>query len=950
MDVGKLADAAEGRCTAAAPTSAFGRQVRDALAHLYDPAYLQTHPLIHLIPHDPSTRGVSAGGALRHLLLETIESLRPSGAQVGETTGGSYQVLVRRYVEGVDAATIQAQLALGRSEYFREHRRGLEAVISLLWPCLAGTRQGTDLSSRRDGGEPRPRPIEQLGRAPAGAAGHDHLPVPLTSFVGRESVMAAVEASLATTRLLTLTGAGGVGKTRLALEVARGLAHQYADGAWFVDLAAVGDPALVPQTAAVALGIPEDPHHPIQAALECYLQARHVLLVLDNCEHLIAACARFVAEMLPSCPDLTILATSRESLRIGGEVSWAVPPLTAPDPAGWPATGAGQASRLAEYDGARLFLDRARAALPSFALTDQNTAAVAEICWRLDGIPLAIELAAARVTLLGVEQIAERLDDRFRLLTRGSREALPRHQTLRALVDWSFDLLPERERTLFRRLSVFAGTFGLEAIEAVCGGGALDAPDVLDPLGGLVGKSLVLMAESDGTARYRLLETIRQYARERLAEADETAPVQRRHANWYLGLTERARVEVWGAAEKEWLDRLDADHPNLREALRWFRDHDPAAGLRLAVGLCRFWYDRGLVSEGRRWLEDLLDRAPDRTVVRARALFGLGWLAFQRGDSVAMKSAMEDSIPIFQENGDDRGAGRSLSYLGRVALQEGCYAEAQAFLRRGLAFLREADDRPGIATTLFWLGNLLRASGDDEGAAALLAESRVIFLELRGQGGRDFFVLGQLAELARLQGDYDEARALTNESLVVSREIGHRELVVTNLHRMAALVRAEGDYQQSRVLLGECLDLAQELGHQPWMGRVLIGLAKLSQTEGDYAQARTLFQQSLRIARALGDRAMTASCVGAVGLVATQQGTWAEGVRMIGAVRVTDELFPSRFDPAERAQRSARLDLARVALGEEAFIQAWAAGQAMTLEQAVDLALQQGVAEPRSNG
>jgi tetratricopeptide (TPR) repeat protein len=323
-------------------------------------------------------------------------------------------------------------------------------------------------------------------------------------------------------------------------------------------------------------------------------------------------------------------------------------------------------------------------------------------------------------------------------------------------------------------------------------------------------------------------------------------------------------------------------------------------------------------------------------------LFGLGWLAFQRGDSAAAKAALGESILLFQENGDERGVGRSLSYLGRVALQEGRNPQAHAILRRGLACLRKADDRPGIATTLFWLGNLLRARRDDAGASTLHAESRAIFRELRAQGGRDFFVLGQLAELARLQGDYDEARALTNESLAVSRAIGHRELVVGNLHRLAALAGAEGDYGQARALLGESLDLAQELGHRPWMGRVLISLARLSQTEGDYAQARALFQEGLTLARAVGDRAMTASCVEGLGLVATQQGAWAEGVRLIGAARVLDELFPSRFDPAERAQRNARLDLARAVLGDEAFVQAWAAGRAMTLEQSGDYALKQG--------
>jgi non-specific serine/threonine protein kinase len=511
---------------------------------------------------------------------------------------------------------------------------------------------------------------------------------------------------------------------------------------------------------------------------------------------------------------------------------------------------------------------------------------------------------------------------------------------LRALVDWSFDLLSEGERVLFRRLGVFAGTFDLEAVEAVCTGGALAESDALETLGGLVGKSLVPVEASGGTARYRLLETIRKYARERLAAADEMALVRRRHGNWYLGLAERANLEVWGAAEMGWLARLDADNPNLREALGWFRDYDPTAGLRLAVALYRFWYDQGLVSEGRGWLEDLLARAPERTALRARAQFGLGWLAYPQGDSAAVTSAVGESIPIFQEVGDDRGVGRSLAYLGRVALQEGRYGQAEAFFRRGLASLREADDRPGIALALLWLGNLRRAPGHDDEAATLLAESRAIFRELRGRGGRDFYVLPHLADLALLHGDYNEARALTVESLPVIREMGHRELLVAGLDRLAALARAEGDYGQARALLAESLELAQEVGHRPTIGRALTSLARLCQSEGDEAQAGALFRQGLAFARAVGDRRAIAGCVGGLGLVATQEGAWVRGVQLIGAARVLDELFPRSFDPAERARCDSRLEGARAALGDEAFARAWEEGRAMTLEQAVAYALE----------
>jgi non-specific serine/threonine protein kinase len=768
-----------------------------------------------------------------------------------------------------------------------------------------------------------------------------NLPLQLTSFVGREHELVEVKRLLGSTRLLTLTGTGGCGKTRLALQVADNLAGSYPDGVWFVDLATVSDPGLVPQAVTLTLGVRVDAQKPIQATLERYLQDRRVLLVLDNCEHLIGACARFVADTLPKCPDLTILATSRESLRIAAEVSWSTPPLAAPDPGRWLAGGKIPVTEVAAYEGVRLFLDRARAVEPSFALMDQNAAAVAEICWRLDGIPLAIELAAARVSLLGVEQIAGRLDDRFRLLTQGMREALPRHRTLRALVDWSFELLSASERVLFRRLSVYTGTFDLEAVEAVCAGGSLAELDVLEALGGLVGKSLVLRVESGGPVRYRLLETIRQYAWERLDEADEMALVRRRYGDWYLGLAERANVEVWGAVETTSLARLDLDNPNLRETLRWFRDNDPTAGLQLAISLYRFWFDRGLVAEGRRWLEELLERVPDRTLLRARALFGLGWLAFYQGDGATVKSALGSSIPIYRENHDARGAGRSLYYLGRVAEQDACYEEAEALYQSGLELLRKDGDRPGIAMVLYYLGYLLLARGEDAEAAALLAESRVIFRELRGQGGRDFFVLPALANLARLHGDAAEARALTIEGLAVQRAMEHRELVVQALDRLAELARAEGNYTQAQAFLAEGLELAQEVGTQPLIGRVLTSLARLCQSEGDDGQARALFQQGLRLAHTIGNHGVSASCFGGLGMLAIQQGGWVAGVRLIGAARRLDQLYPGPFDPTERVQCRERLDLARSALGEEDFAQAWTEGRAMTLEQAVAYALEE---------
>jgi non-specific serine/threonine protein kinase len=392
----------------------------------------------------------------------------------------------------------------------------------------------------------------------------NNLPLELSSFVGRERELAEVERSLENTRLLTLTGSGGCGKTRLALAVAAELVGGLEDGVWLVELAPLADPSLVPQAVASTLGVREQPGRLLTETLSDYLRSKKMLLVLDNCEHLIEACATLVEALLRSCPELCVLATSREALGITGEVAWPVPSLSLPDVRRLP-----NIESLPQYESARLFVERAVAVKPAFALTEQNAASVAQICYRLDGIPLALELAAARTKVLSVEQIADRLDDCFGLLADGGRTALPRQRTLHATMDWSHELLSEEERALFRRLSVFAGGFTLEAAESVCAGEELERNEVLQLLSHLVDKSLVTAREVSGEARHHLLETVRQYGWEKLSESGETGLVRERHAEYYLALAEEAEPELKAERQVAWLERFERDHDNLRAAMAW---------------------------------------------------------------------------------------------------------------------------------------------------------------------------------------------------------------------------------------------------------------------------------------------------------------------------------------------------------------------------------------------
>jgi predicted ATPase/DNA-binding SARP family transcriptional activator len=772
--------------------------------------------------------------------------------------------------------------------------------------------------------------------AHASGASRHNLPVPLTSFIGREPVMAAVKRLLATTHLLTLTGAGGCGKTRLALQVAADRVEAYGDGVWLVELAALADHTLVPQAVAAVLGVREEPGRPLTATLMDSLRCRSLLLVLDNCEHLLSGCARLVESLLRACPRLRILATSREGLRVSGEQTYRVPSLSVPDPKCLPSP-----ERLQESEAVRLFADRAGLSQPGFAVTAANAAAVVQVCRRLDGIPLAIEMAASRVKALPVEKIADRLDDRFRLLTGGSRAALPRQQTLKALIDWSYDLLSPPEQALLRRLSVFAGGWTLEAAKQVCAGEGIEALEVLDRLTALVEKSLVLFEDHLGEPRYRLLETVQQYGRDRLMEACEREPVRHRHLQFFLELAEEAEPELRGPNQVAWFNRLDREHNNLRGALEWSRlSADPELGQRLAGALWWFWAIRGHWQEGRDWLALALEQAGPaaRTPGRAKALLAAVDLMSLTWEHELATRLGEEALALCRELEDQRGAALALNLLGE---QRRDLEESAPLWEQSLALALEAGDHWVAVRSLHGLAFVAKERGEATRALAMLEESVALSRALGDPRGTAQSLI-HLAHLAIDQEEYSRADRLLEESLALSRAIDDRLGVIQSLQEMTRSAMCQGEYDRASAVGAEALAVSRDKGYAPIIAFILGLLAELAGRRGENEEAACLYGESLQMWATMSAGAPVAHHLARLGEVAVARDEPERAARLFGAAEARREAFSPQAPhhwASRWAPREQWIATIRSSLGEEAFAAAWAAGRAMTLEQAIAYAL-----------
>jgi predicted ATPase/class 3 adenylate cyclase len=636
----------------------------------------------------------------------------------------------------------------------------------------------------------------------------NNLPAQATPFIGRDSELRSVKEKLSSPnmRLLTLSGVGGTGKTRLALHAAADMVDEFEHGVFFVPLAALGDPGLVLQAIAQAFGVREAAGRPLNELLQEHLRDKQILLVLDNFEQVIAA-APLVSDLLTAAPRLKVLVTSREVLRLNGESNYPVPPLSVPDPKRMPPL-----ERLTQYEAVALFIDRALAVAPDFTVTNENAPAVAEICHRLEGLPLAIELAAARVRVLPPQRMLVELSHRLTFVTGRARDLPTRQRTLRGAIDWSHDLLTGEEQKLFRRLAVFVGGCALEAIESICI--LADDTRVLDTIDSLVGKSLLRQAETHGEARFAMLETIREYARERLIADGEAEAVQKRHRDYFLALAEKAAPKLLGAEQGGWFERLDREHDNLRSALEWsLSEPGSEGGLRLCSALQRFWWTRGHLSEGREWCARALGvpKTEELMPARAKALTGSGLLAYWQGDYPAARAQHEECLAIWRQRGDRRGIGISLHNLGMVARSQGDYAAAHSMYEESLAITRELGNRWSLAASLMNLGNLAAELGDYRGSRTRLEESLSIFQEL-GDRVSIATALENLGNGAYEQGELDSARALHVESLTMRRQLGDKLGIVISLERLAAVVASLGSPLRAGRIWGMAERLWVEIG------------------------------------------------------------------------------------------------------------------------------------------
>jgi predicted ATPase/DNA-binding CsgD family transcriptional regulator/tetratricopeptide (TPR) repeat protein len=824
----------------------------------------------------------------------------------------------------------------------------------------------------------------------------NNLPLQLTSLVGREREMAAVSELLgrADVRLLTLTGPPGIGKTRLAIQVASVMLPDFHNGAYFIDLAPITDPSLVMPTIAHTLGLRQADNRPLFEKLKSFLHERQMLLVLDNFEQVMSAALQ-VAELLKVAAGPKVLVTSRELLHLSGEHNYPVPPLSSPpvlaDQGAVRALAHLALERIATYDAVQLFTQRASALQPDFALTESNALTVAGICSRLDGLPLSIELAAARILHLPPQAILDRLQNRLRLLTGGMLDLPVRQRTLRAMIEWSYNLLNEDEQRLFRRLAVFQGGSTLAAIEAVCNADGDLGIEALAGVTSLIDKSLLRPESAErpltghpepegvgGKPYFAMLETIHEYAREQLDASNEAELIRQYHASYFLILAQRAEPQLRGPQQADWLNRLDRERENFRAALGWTYQYDIVLGLQLAALLGTFWSRRGHLSEGQEWLSKMLSRARDlgmpSTEAVAHVLYSAGFIAWHQGDLQAARPFLQESVSLFRELQDthhtvDRKIlAESLNILGIVVGRLDGIPARRSLHEEALAVARDSGEQWSIARSLYQLGHVARMNGDNSLATSLFEESLALFRPSGDQFNIGLALIG--AGLMAQQGeDYELARSLFEESLAIYRALGVPWAAASVLYCLGSVALDQADYAGARSFLDESLMLERALGTRGDVAGGLENLGRAAYFQGDYSAAHSSYTASLTLFQETGDKYGMALCLMdlagvmiAVGKATRttseprhdSSGTHQEehhrpgedlsptvavrGAHLLGAAQALFESTGIQLDQMGRKLFDTYISAGRRQLGEPAFVEALTAGRAMDLESVISWA------------